>query len=38
MDKGQAERLLAGDYAGKAPSSMPGKPALPQRQARHLAA
>jgi len=38
MDKGQAERLLAGDYAGKAPSSMPSKPALPQRQARHLAA
>ena len=40
MDKPQAERLLAGDYAGKAPStaSHKQKPALPQRQARHLAA
>ncbi|HEX8955936.1 MAG TPA: DUF4080 domain-containing protein [Burkholderiaceae bacterium] len=40
MDKPQAERLLAGDYAGKAPSTPPHKekPALPQRQARHLAA
>ena len=39
MDKGQAERLLGGDYAGKAPSTVhKEKPSLPQRQARHLAA
>ncbi len=40
MEKPQADRLLAGDYAGKASAVVAEKerPALPQRQARHLAA
>lgn len=40
MDKAQAERMLAGDYAGKTASLELNKekPVLPQRQARHLAA
>jgi radical SAM superfamily enzyme YgiQ (UPF0313 family) len=39
MDQTQAGRLLSGDYAGKMTGTAHGeKQALPQRQARHLAA